>query len=45
MTNSPVISVPVFGKSDPDDRGYYGRYGGRYVPETLVAPLESLESA
>ena len=28
---------------DPDDRGYFGRYGGRYVPETLVAPVEALE--
>ena len=29
----------------PDERGYYGRYGGRYVPETLVAPLEELTAA
>jgi tryptophan synthase beta chain len=27
----------------PDGRGRYGRYGGRYVPETLMAPLEELE--
>jgi len=27
----------------PDTRGRYGPYGGRYVPETLVAPLEELE--
>ncbi|MGA9884774.1 MAG: tryptophan synthase subunit beta [Candidatus Acidiferrales bacterium] len=27
----------------PDLRGRYGPYGGRYVPETLVAPLEELE--
>ncbi len=27
----------------PDVRGRYGPYGGRYVPETLVAPLEELE--
>ena len=24
-------------------RGYYGEFGGRFVPETLVAPLEELE--
>ena len=24
---------------DPDARGYYGAYGGRFVPETLVAPV------
>jgi tryptophan synthase beta chain len=29
----------------PDTRGRYGPYGGRYVPETLVAPLEELEQA
>jgi tryptophan synthase beta chain len=27
----------------PDSRGRYGPYGGRYVPETLMAPLEELE--
>jgi tryptophan synthase beta chain len=29
----------------PDDRGRYGPFGGRYVPESLVAPLERLEAA
>jgi tryptophan synthase beta chain len=29
----------------PDERGRFGPYGGRYVPETLVAPLEELERA
>jgi len=29
----------------PDSRGRYGLYGGRYVPETLMAPLEELERA
>src|SRR5450631_3098728 len=29
----------------PDARGRFGPYGGRYVPETLVAPLEELELA
>jgi tryptophan synthase beta chain len=29
----------------PDSRGRYGSFGGRYVPETLVAPLEELERA
>lgn len=27
------------------ERGYYGRYGGRYVPEVLRAPLLELEEA
>ena len=26
----------------PDERGQWGQYGGRYVPETLMAPLEQL---
>jgi tryptophan synthase beta chain len=29
----------------PDVRGRFGSYGGRYVPETLVTPLEELERA
>src|ERR1700681_875468 len=28
--------------SEPDEFGHWGRYGGRYVPETLVAPLEEM---
>ena len=26
-------------------QGYYGRFGGRYVPETLMAALDELEAA
>jgi len=29
----------------PDDRGYYGEFGGRFVPEVLVEPLRELEEA
>ena len=29
----------------PDARGHFGPYGGRFVPETLMAPLEELERA
>jgi tryptophan synthase beta chain len=36
---------PVFGRRDPDGRGYFGEFGGRFVPETLVAPVEALTSA
>jgi tryptophan synthase beta chain len=39
------LSVPVFGARDPDARGYYGAFGGRFVPETLVAPVEELTDA
>jgi tryptophan synthase beta chain len=29
----------------PDATGHFGRYGGRFVPETLMAPLIELERA
>ncbi len=29
----------------PDARGYFGAFGGRFVPETLVEPVEELERA
>jgi len=29
----------------PDRRGYYGEFGGRFVPETLIPALEQLEAA
>jgi tryptophan synthase beta chain len=32
-------------KPMPDSRGYFGPYGGRFVPETLMAPLEELTTA
>ncbi len=31
--------------SQPDSHGHFGPYGGRYVPEVLMAPLEELEKA
>ena len=36
---------PVMSRRDPDARGYFGDFGGRYVPETLVEPIEALERA
>jgi tryptophan synthase beta chain len=36
---------PVFGRRDPDARGYFGEFGGMFVPETLMAPVESLTEA
>jgi len=29
----------------PDDRGYFGNYGGRFVPETLIPALDELALA
>ena len=31
--------------TQPDAAGHFGPYGGRYVPEVLMAPLEELEAA
>ena len=36
MQKSPIT------KSEPDECGHWGKFGGRYVPETLVAPLNEL---
>jgi len=30
---------------EPNEYGYWGEYGGRFVPETLVAPLDDLTEA
>ena len=44
-TESTVAAGAAFGRRDPDARGYFGAYGGRFVPETLVAPVAELEAA
>jgi tryptophan synthase beta chain len=36
MQKSPIR------RSEPDEHGHWGKFGGCYVPETLVAPLEEL---
>ena len=37
--------MAVTTRRDPDARGYFGDFGGRFVPETLVEPVEQLERA
>ena len=37
--SAATISLPTIGT------GRFGAYGGRYVPETLMAALEELEAA
>lgn len=32
-------------KFEPNEKGYWGEFGGRFVPETLVAPLDDLTVA
>ena len=31
-------------KNLPNQEGYFGEYGGKYVPETLMLALSELES-
>ena len=42
MTNAPhfISEFPL-----PDVRGRFGRFGGRYVPETLIPALDELQAA
>jgi len=37
--------MPANPYTGPDEHGRYGSYGGRFVPETLVGPLQELEEA
>ncbi len=39
------MSTAAMTRRDPDARGYFGEFGGRFVPETLVEPVEQLERA
>jgi tryptophan synthase beta chain len=39
------MSTGAITQAVPDSHGRFGAYGGRYVPETLMAPLEELERA
>ncbi len=40
---SEAIATPS--GHEPDDRGHFGRYGGRFVPEALVAALDELTTS
>src|SRR5688572_698017 len=40
MTQSPAQTTTL-----PDARGYFGAYGGRFVPETLIPALDELTAA
>jgi tryptophan synthase beta chain len=39
------MGEPGVGMGDPGPRGYFGRYGGRFVPEALVPACLELEAA
>jgi len=40
-----LLQQPNSFRTGPDDRGHFGIYGGRYVAETLMPPLLTLETA
>lgn len=42
MTRTRGETLPL---SQPDARGRFGRFGGRFVPETLMPALQELEAA
>jgi tryptophan synthase beta chain len=44
MPASPCLAPPL-SESLPNAQGYFGPYGGCFVPETLVAPLQELAAA
>jgi tryptophan synthase beta chain len=41
---SAAETVEFASTSMPDAEGHFGQFGGRYVPETLVHPLQQLEA-
>ncbi|MDQ3287485.1 MAG: tryptophan synthase subunit beta [Pseudomonadota bacterium] len=53
MTTSDSAAVAAAARADaiedfhayPDSSGHFGRYGGRFVAETLMGPLQELASA
>ncbi len=46
MPTAPEAAVtPANPAARPDGRGHFGPYGGRFVPELLMAPLEELTEA
>ena len=45
MNETAQRSARCSARRDPDARGYFGEFGGRFVPETLMAPIEELTRA
>ena len=43
MPNGPAEAIDFH--AWPDASGHFGRYGGRFVAETLIRPLEELAAA
>jgi tryptophan synthase beta chain len=43
MSQEPTASYPD--APVPDENGHFGRFGGRFMPEALIAPLDELATA
>ena len=41
--SSAAVAEPT--SHDPDSRGHFGVYGGRFVPEALMAVIEEVTAA
>ena len=44
-TAPPVVADAIDFHAFPDANGHFGRYGGRFVAETLMVPLQQLAAA
>src|SRR5437879_13231000 len=44
-TEDPTTRTPYLHGVYPDARGRFGDFGGRFVPESLMAALDELETA
>jgi len=44
-TVKPSEGIEFPSGHEPDEHGHFGRYGGRFVPEALVAALDELSAA
>jgi len=45
VTVKPSEGIEFPSGHEPDEHGHFGRYGGRFVPEALVAALDELSAA
>ncbi len=45
LPESTAIPLPIDYHATPDAAGHFGRFGGRFVAETLVGPLQELAAA
>ncbi|MFD9891837.1 tryptophan synthase subunit beta [Amycolatopsis sp. NPDC059027] len=42
MPEALPVTDEQHGKHDPDERGYYGPYGGRFMPEALIGVVDEV---